>query len=173
MTHVIQFLPAQFKLPRLKWIDDMHCKCALECEYKIINLEQHVCHHNVCSLLNAKGPAVTVIWTVGWHWYWQLNEHPTAMHIHTPATARCSHRTSAPLYAMRKMLHLSTRAHCVECSRKNHCPALYSARIRVLWKSYETSLCTKRHIYCTYNRKKREIIMVRLKFILFLFPTRF
>lgn len=123
----------------------MNCKCALECEYKIINLEQHVCRHNVCSLLDVRGPAVTVIWTVGWHWYWQPNEHPTAMHIHKPATGRCSRRTTARIHFMQGGKYctryaLSTRVHCaVSNSCKNHCP-MYTRH--VLWKCYETLLRT-------------------------------
>lgn len=150
----------------------MHCKCALECEYKVVNLEQHVCHHNVpvYLLLDVGGLAVT-IWIVSWHWYWQSNEHPTAMHIHKPTTGRCSHSTSVRIHFMRweNVARLNAKVHCVALSlRKNHCPTYklgtYSHRIM----GNETL-----HIYI---RKKRKIIVrhhitVRLKFVLFLFPT--
>lgn len=57
----------------------------------IVNLERH-------SFL-LQGPTVT-IWTVGWHWYWQPNGHPIAMHIHEPVTG--IYLLPYPLYATGK-----------------------------------------------------------------------
>lgn len=53
------------------------------------------------SLLDA---SADTIWTASWHWYWQPNEHPTAMHIHEAGRRgmSASHFRPSPLYAMGK-----------------------------------------------------------------------
>lgn len=40
------------------------------------------------------------IWTIGWHWYWQPNASPAAMHIHEPVTGK--YLLQHPLYATGK-----------------------------------------------------------------------
>lgn len=150
----------------------MHCKCALECEYKIVNLEQHVCHHDmsVCSLLEDR--AVTIWTTVDWDRYWQPNEYSTAMHIHKPATGRCSHRTSAvhPLCAMGKRCIwaqeciVSLRARVKIIARHIH-----SARIRVTLQKMNVA-----HLRCPQKDKNYYAPSPRPVWNLFYFsfPTR-
>lgn len=120
----------------------MHCKCVLECEYKIINLEQHVCNHNmsVCLLLKdwlLQFGRLLIDIDIGN----QTSIQPQCTYIHKPATGRCSYRTSAvSTLCNGKTLHMSARVHCVVSSScKNHCPTYtLVTRIRVT----ENERCT-------------------------------
>lgn len=142
----------------------MNCKCALECEYKIINLEQHVCHPLLVlgcwrTDVTITDSRLTLILTT------KTSIQPQCIYISRPPGDVVLPPVSTLCNG--KMLHLSARAHCVASSLcKNHCTP--PARIRItLWKSYKTccirkkkKIHTRPNSFCFYFRLTSKITQI-------------